>query len=83
MNREWTEEFNDQSNPYEDPNMSKKDKLVRGYYSMPFVSRYFSKRMKILERDLEFLQKVIQKNTKKSNAEINLPEEVNIQCPLL
>lgn len=63
MDKEWQIEMNKYSNPIEDTDISRKRKLISGYYSFPYFSRRVGKKFGIIDHDIQFLSKILAKNT--------------------
>lgn len=59
MNREWIKEFDNEENPINDPDITRKEKFKLGYYSSSFVMRGISDKFKLKTKQLGFLEQIV------------------------
>ncbi|CAI2378674.1 unnamed protein product [Moneuplotes crassus] len=65
MDKEWQVHMDKYQNPLENQSLTKKEKLINGYYSFPNLSRMVTKRIKTAQQDFEFLQQFLKSKDNK------------------
>ena len=65
MSKEWQREFDKEKNPLENEGLTSKDKFMGGYYSLPFLTRLYIKRIKNVNQDVGFIEEVLDKKKSK------------------
>ena len=65
MSKEWQREFDKEKNPLENEGLTSKDKFMGGYYSLPFLTRLYIKKIKNVNQDVGFIEEVLDKKKSK------------------